>query len=77
MSAITRIFSAILAFLQLFFGGVSYGEFGEIIKTETEKSELVNNPIVIYNSHFISKEGSPSCSLKKKKGFDLCGYLEP
>ena len=45
---------------------------------ESKKSELVYNPIVIYNSHFISKEGSPSSSLKKKKkGFDLCGHLEP
>lgn len=43
MSSIAKIFATILAFLQFVFCGVSYGEFGEIVPTETEKTEIVND----------------------------------
>lgn len=43
MSSITKIFAAILSFLQLVFCGIGYGEFGEIEKPEKEETEIVNS----------------------------------
>lgn len=43
MNSLTKIFATILSFLQLFFCGVSYGDFGEIVTPEKEKTEIVNN----------------------------------
>lgn len=43
MSTITRFFASILAILQIFFSGVSYGEFGEIAKDEKTETEIINN----------------------------------
>ena len=43
MSTITRFFASILAVLQIFFSGVSYGEFGEIAKDEKTETEIINN----------------------------------
>lgn len=43
MSTITKFFATVLAFLQLFFSGVAYGDFGENATPDKEKTEIVNN----------------------------------
>ncbi len=43
MNAVTKIFATILSFLQLFFCGINYGDFGEITKPEKEETEIINN----------------------------------
>lgn len=43
MSTVTKIIATILSFLQFIFCGISYGEFGEKIPAEKEKTEIVNN----------------------------------
>ena len=43
MNAVTKFFATILAFLQLFFSGVRYGDFGEIKNPEKQETEIVNN----------------------------------
>jgi len=43
MDAITKIIATILSFLQFIFCGISYGEFGEIEKTEKDETEIVNS----------------------------------
>lgn len=43
MEAITKFFATVLAFLQLFFSGVTYGDFGENATPDKEETEIVNN----------------------------------
>lgn len=43
MNAVTKFFATVLAFLQLFFSGVSYGDFGEVKNPEKTETEIVNN----------------------------------
>ncbi len=43
MSSITKILATILAFLQLVFTGISYGDFGEKKAEEKTETEIVNN----------------------------------
>ncbi|MBE6783898.1 MAG: hypothetical protein E7536_07780 [Ruminococcaceae bacterium] len=43
MDAIIKVLSTFLAFLQFIFCGISYGDFGEIVKTEKDETEIINN----------------------------------
>ena len=43
MNAVTKFFATVLAFLQLFFSGVSYGDFGEVKNSEKTETEITNN----------------------------------
>lgn len=43
MNSITKFFATILAFLQIFFTGVRYGDFGEKNIVEKTETEIINN----------------------------------
>ena len=42
MNAVTKFFASLLAFLQLFFSGVSYGDLVEKPDEEKAETEIVN-----------------------------------